>query len=144
MSKRRELHPNSIWDVNAVLQAFHEAGIEKCEFHAIRLWGHLIRCPNDSWHDVAGLPEVAKFVLDSEFKKFTARLHAVQRSSDSETLKLLLQLQDGLRIEAVVMRYDTHSTSSASGSALGGVRSTLCVSSQVGCKMGCKFCATGK
>jgi hypothetical protein len=143
MTKRRKLVPSSVWDKDAVLQAFFEAGIGKAEFHATRLWGHLIRYPGDSWQNVPGLPDLAKSILDSNFTKFTSRLHAVQRSSDGETMKLLLMLQDGLRIESVVMRYDTKSASEHRERESGGVRSTLCVSSQVGCKMGCKFCATG-
>lgn len=41
------------------------------------------------------------------------------------------------------MRYDTRLGKYAGKQRPGGPRSTLCVSSQVGCKMGCKFCATG-
>lgn len=45
--------------------------------------------------------------------------------------KLILQTQDGLRLESVILRI-------ASG------RTSLCISSQVGCAAGCSFCATGK
>lgn len=41
------------------------------------------------------------------------------------------------------MRYDTRLGKYNGKPRPGGPRSTLCVSSQVGCKMGCKFCATG-
>jgi len=51
-------------------------------------------------------------------------------SGDGFTRKFLLGLHDGERIETVLMRY--------SG------RVTACVSSQVGCAMGCVFCATGQ
>lgn len=51
-------------------------------------------------------------------------------SSDGFTRKYLLGLRDAHRIETVLMRY--------SG------RTTACVSSQVGCAMGCVFCATGQ
>ena len=51
----------------------------------------------------------------------------VQRSGDG-TVKLLLGLEDGLRIESVIIPE--------------GDRLTLCVSSQVGCSMGCRFCRT--
>ena len=54
-----------------------------------------------------------------------------QISSDG-TLKYLIEYKDGLYAEAVLMRFDNRSNLS------------ICVSSQVGCKMGCKFCATGK
>ncbi len=52
------------------------------------------------------------------------------RSSDGFTRKYLLALHDGHRIETVLMRYHG--------------RTTACVSSQVGCAMGCVFCATGQ
>lgn len=51
-------------------------------------------------------------------------------SSDGQTRKSLFQLHDGKQIEAVLMKYDR--------------RRTLCISTQVGCAMGCTFCATGQ
>eukprot|EP00522_Entomoneis_paludosa_P013071 CAMPEP_0172451510 /NCGR_PEP_ID=MMETSP1065-20121228/9531_1 /TAXON_ID=265537 /ORGANISM="Amphiprora paludosa, Strain CCMP125" /LENGTH=502 /DNA_ID=CAMNT_0013203473 /DNA_START=263 /DNA_END=1771 /DNA_ORIENTATION=+ len=59
-----------------------------------------------------------------------ARLSHVSTSRDSTT-KLLLQLADGLQVETVIIPWN-------------GVRSTLCISSQVGCRQACRFCATGK
>lgn len=50
--------------------------------------------------------------------------------SKDRTTKFLLQLQDGQQIESVYMPYSD--------------RSSVCVSSQVGCAVGCLFCATGK
>ncbi len=51
-------------------------------------------------------------------------------SSDKHTTKLLFKLNDGRAIETVLMTYDR--------------RRTLCISTQVGCAMGCVFCATGQ
>ena len=53
-----------------------------------------------------------------------------------------------MEVEAVIMSYDTtgrYQGSSDTDSSLGWGhrRATLCVSSQVGCQMGCTFCATG-
>lgn len=54
-----------------------------------------------------------------------------EKTSDSgETVKWLWALGDGTRVETVLMHYDE--------------RSTVCVSSQAGCAMGCTFCATGQ
>ncbi len=57
-------------------------------------------------------------------------------SEDGDTTKLLLRMQDGTLIETVLMQYpepgDRHP------------RSTVCVSTQAGCAMGCVFCATGQ
>ncbi len=63
-------------------------------------------------------------ILDCKIKKR-------QISSDG-TIKYLIEYHDGLCAEAVLMRFDNRANLS------------MCVSSQVGCKMGCKFCATGK
>ncbi|WP_399552263.1 23S rRNA (adenine(2503)-C(2))-methyltransferase RlmN [uncultured Bifidobacterium sp.] len=52
-----------------------------------------------------------------------------QTADEGMTIKTLWRLFDGSLIESVLMRYPT--------------RATLCISSQVGCGMGCPFCATG-
>jgi 23S rRNA (adenine2503-C2)-methyltransferase len=53
-----------------------------------------------------------------------------QTADEGTTVKTLWELFDGARIESVLMRYPK--------------RTTLCISSQVGCGMGCPFCATGQ
>ncbi|MFA5134265.1 MAG: 23S rRNA (adenine(2503)-C(2))-methyltransferase RlmN [Patescibacteria group bacterium] len=52
-------------------------------------------------------------------------------SADGQTVKALLKLGDGKKVETVLMRH-------------GDGRNTVCVSSQVGCPIGCVFCATGQ
>ena len=61
-----------------------------------------------------------------------SRLHAVARADapDGYTTKYLMSLHDGRTVETVLMRYDDG-------------RRTACISTQVGCAMGCTFCATG-
>ena len=54
----------------------------------------------------------------------------VQESKESETVKTLFNCFDDKKIESVLMRHEDE-------------RNTVCVSSQVGCAMGCAFCATG-
>lgn len=54
-------------------------------------------------------------------------------AEDGLTEKVLLGLADGATIEAVLMHYDG-----------GAERHTVCASSQVGCAIGCEFCATGQ
>ena len=53
-----------------------------------------------------------------------------QTSSDGKTVKFLFQLEDGLTIESVLI--------------IEGKRRTVCVSSQVGCALGCTFCSTAR
>ena len=67
------------------------------------------------------------------FVTLTSTVVESRLSSDSTTTKLAVQLQDSHVVETVIMRH--HSPE--------GSRATLCVSSQVGCAMGCTFCATG-
>ncbi|MCC6381487.1 MAG: 23S rRNA (adenine(2503)-C(2))-methyltransferase RlmN [Dehalococcoidia bacterium] len=59
-----------------------------------------------------------------------------QTSADGQTAKLLLRLIDGTLVESVLMQYD--------GGEGRHPRSTVCVSTQAGCAMGCVFCATGQ
>jgi len=143
MPKPRILRPQSVWDLPLLQSAFEEAGVTNAGRHAVRLLGYLIRHPTATWHDVPDLPKAAIACLESHFIKFTSSLQTIQRSTDGETMKLLLKLQDGLSIEVVVMKYDTKADD-GEGKVSGNVRSTLCVSSQVGCQMGCTFCATGR
>ena len=72
----------------------------------------------------------AKFieVLKSDFSLSLPKI-AVKQVAHDGTIKLLLELEDGAKVETVLMRYEY-------GNA-------VCVSSQVGCNMGCSFCASG-
>ena len=66
----------------------------------------------------------------------TKEIHRVV-SDDGETTKLLLNLTGKTSVETVLMQYPS--------SKIGGhPRSTICVSTQIGCAMGCVFCATGQ
>ena len=66
--------------------------------------------------------------LENEFYIPTFQIQEKQVSKRDETIKYLFRLPDGNSIETVVMQYQ-HGTS-------------LCISTQVGCKMGCTFCAS--
>ncbi|MEJ2259527.1 MAG: 23S rRNA (adenine(2503)-C(2))-methyltransferase RlmN [Nitrosopumilaceae archaeon] len=66
----------------------------------------------------------------------TKEVHRVE-SKDGDTTKLLLNLNDETPVESVLMQYKPKKL-------FGHPRSTICVSTQVGCAMGCVFCATGQ
>ena len=76
-------------------------------------------------HDV---PLALRNALSDEFSMFPARQVQHQVATD-RTEKLLLELHDGQFIECVLMRETD--------------RRTVCISTQVGCAMGCVFCASG-
>ena len=58
-------------------------------------------------------------------------------SDDGDTTKLLLNITDQTSVETVLMQYPSSKIN-------GHPRSTICVSTQIGCAMGCIFCATGQ
>ncbi|KAL2925855.1 Dual-specificity RNA methyltransferase RlmN [Bienertia sinuspersici] len=131
----------SIFDFSALQTEFDNAGINS---HFIPLiWKHVLANPDCKWDEISSLPSAAYSLLKSKFLPLTSTLHSVAHSTDAVTTKLLIKLQGGALVEAVIMRYDTRLGKYGGKPRPGGPRSTLCVSSQVGCKMGCKFCATG-
>jgi 23S rRNA (adenine2503-C2)-methyltransferase len=94
-----------------------------------QVWGWLARGAA-SFDEMADIPKPLRSELEREFRITSLRQVAVSEADRGLTTKTLYELDGGHSVEAVVMRY--------SG------RSTLCISSQAGCPIGCPFCATGK
>jgi 23S rRNA (adenine2503-C2)-methyltransferase len=90
-----------------------------------RLWQR----PVTAWAEATDLPQPLRDALDAEWPLTRLELDVHQQSSDG-TEKFLWKLPDGERIESVLIPE--------------GKRRTLCISSQVGCALGCVFCATGR
>lgn len=67
----------------------------------------LLKDPDAEWSTIPELPKAAVQVLEQRFARSTSRVLSSQTSGAGETTKLLVQLQDGLQVEAVVMHYDT-------------------------------------
>ncbi|GMN37890.1 hypothetical protein TIFTF001_007180 [Ficus carica] len=131
----------SVFDAGEIRSEFENAGIN-CKFIPL-IWKHVLQNPDGDFEQVPSLPSSAYLLLRSKFKHLSSSLHSATDSSDGVTTKLLIKLQSGALVEAVIMRYDTRLGKYAGKPRPGGPRATLCISSQVGCKMGCKFCATG-
>lgn len=117
-----------------VLELTREALADWCVAHGapayradqIRRWIFGKRVTSfDQMHDI---PAALRSQLSEEFSLFPATMtqHLVAKD---RTEKLLLQLPDGEYIECVLMREPD--------------RRTICISTQVGCAMGCVFCASG-
>ena len=94
-----------------------------------QIWGWLARGVT-SFDAMRELPRSLRVALDAEFRATSLRPIAVTEADGGKTTKTLFELDGGHSVEAVVMRYAD--------------RSTLCISSQAGCPIGCPFCATGK
>ncbi len=85
------------------------------------------------WSKITTLPKTLKDELSKEFYIDTITNYEVQNSKDG-TKKFLFELRNGDKIESVYIPSNNGTNE----------RRTLCVSSQVGCALGCEFCATGK
>lgn len=83
----------------------------------------------ENWQEAKTLPLNLRCILDKECP-LKINVQAII-SQDEKTVKALITLKDNLKIETVLMRHNNG-------------RNTVCVSSQVGCALGCSFCATGK
>ncbi len=81
------------------------------------------------------LSAAAREALEAQFAYSTVTAYRKRAADDGETVKYLFKLADGRTIETVLMHYPATATSAE--------RTTICVSSQVGCPVGCTFCATG-
>jgi adenine C2-methylase RlmN of 23S rRNA A2503 and tRNA A37 len=135
MVKARKLSPLPVFDEASVRTFLEERGIK--QLHARQLWKVIIKNRPKTLQEADGLAklEMGKQLptgmvaeLAEHFVLTTSRVVEKHVSGDG-TVKLLVELQDSQRVEAVIIRHEG--------------RNTLCVSSQIGCQMGCSFCATG-
>ena len=89
-----------------------------------------------SWGDMTNLPRALRAWLEATFALMPASL-VLNRHSADVTDKLLLELEDLSLIETVIIR------APQDGVGVDHSRKTICISTQVGCAMGCVFCASG-
>ena len=82
----------------------------------------------DSFEEMTNLSKDLREKLDGAYRIPSVKMLERQVSNQDGTNKFLFQLEDGNVVESVLMRYK-HGNS-------------VCISSQVGCRMGCKFCAS--
>lgn len=83
----------------------------------------------DDWNKATILPLALRHKLNEECP--LAIKAEIFKSRHKNSVKALISLADGLKIETVLLSHDDG-------------RNTVCVSSQAGCALGCLFCATGK
>ncbi|WP_404422076.1 23S rRNA (adenine(2503)-C(2))-methyltransferase RlmN [Nibricoccus sp. IMCC34717] len=89
-----------------------------------------------SWDEMTNLPKATRHWLAESFDLIPASLR-LSRQSEDVTDKLLLELGDRSLIETVIIR------APQDGVGVDHSRKTICISTQVGCAMGCVFCASG-
>ncbi|MDR3178739.1 MAG: 23S rRNA (adenine(2503)-C(2))-methyltransferase RlmN [Oscillospiraceae bacterium] len=98
-------------------------------FHAAQIFSWISKGVL-SFYDMTNLSLEFRKELDEKYTIGFVSFFKKVISKDNFTVKYLFSLQDDKKIESVLMKYH-HGY-------------TVCVSTQVGCKMGCVFCATGK
>jgi 23S rRNA (adenine2503-C2)-methyltransferase len=86
----------------------------------------------ESWESVTSWPKALREAAEVELPWDVLNQDMVQQSSAGDTTKFLFSCADGSKVETVLMSHDYHDG-----------RETVCISCQVGCPMGCAFCATG-
>lgn len=116
-------------DLASLENIFLEMGEKKFRARQVEewLWKHGAR----TFDEMTGLSKALRQKLDEKFVINGIELDTFQKSSDG-TLKSRFRLYDGSLIESVLIP------------VVRDKRFTVCVSTQVGCSLSCKFCATGK
>ncbi len=81
-----------------------------------------------SYDEMTNIPKTLRDALANTYPIYTPKVVRKQESKKDGTIKYLWELSDGNCVETVLMRYH--------------YGNTVCISSEVGCKMGCAFCAS--
>lgn len=121
--KAEDLKLKSIWDETLVTEVMDN------KVHRNKMWQWLVHHPDKDISDVPfsswRVKKASVEAILKNFVKYTASVVERNESIRGDTTKLLLELQDGHRVETVIMRHPSHST--------------VCVSSQIGCQMRCRY-----
>lgn len=100
------------------------------KFHAKQIFKWLHREKIENIDEMTDISKSLRDKLKENTYILKLSILEAQKSKQDGTIKFLIKLQDNCAIESVFMKYNHGNT--------------ICVSTQVGCKMGCKFCASTK
>ncbi|MGL4513722.1 MAG: 23S rRNA (adenine(2503)-C(2))-methyltransferase RlmN [Lacipirellulaceae bacterium] len=130
--------PYLLDDVDGQLRdALARAGAPAYRLGQVRRW--LFEKRAVGWEAMSDLPKGLRERLAEEVTLWSAEV-ARHTAADDGTEKLLLALPGGGRIECVLLRENVGRRAAGGAPSL---RRTMCISTQVGCGMGCVFCASG-
>lgn len=118
----------SIYDltIDELTEYFLKIGEKK--YYATELFSWLYNKRITSFSDATNIKKETREKLSKDFTISNIEIVTVEKAKDVR--KYLFKLRDGEHIEAVLMNHD--------------YGNSLCISSQVGCNMGCKFCESGR
>ena len=103
-----------------------ELGLKKFQVKEVFSWLHQKQV--ESFDEMTNISKAGREALDKKFYINFLKITKKLVSSLDGTIKYLYELRDGQMVESVLMHYQ-HGNS-------------LCISTQAGCRMGCKFCAS--
>ena len=112
-------------EMNKLIKLMEEEGQKP--YRATQLYSWIYEKKAESFDEMSDISKSFREVLKEKYCLDLPTVYTKQVSKDG-TIKLLVELKDGYKVECVLMRYSY-------GCA-------VCVSSQVGCNMGCSFCST--
>ena len=104
--------------------------LDEKKFHAKQIFKWIHKVGVTSFDEMTDISKSLRDKLKNNTYILNMEVITCQKSKKDGTMKFLIKLIDNCAIESVFMRYNHGNT--------------LCVSTQVGCKMGCKFCASTK
>ena len=101
-------------------------GVEEFRYEQIQNWifGNFV----ENWQKMENLPKDLRNLLSNKIQLHPLQINQVSGSGNEPTQKFLFKTKSGHSIESVLMHEQK--------------RTTVCISSQVGCAVDCKFCAT--
>jgi 23S rRNA (adenine2503-C2)-methyltransferase len=99
------------------------------KYRAEQLFNWIYKRNIQSFAEMENLPKQLKVNIADNYLFNPLKILKVTGAKSAKTRKYLLECQDGEKIEAVLMKEQK--------------RITICLSSQIGCALGCEFCATG-
>ncbi len=126
----------SLTDMDGAAMVQLAASFGEPEFRGRQLFHWVHGKLETDTHNMTSLPGPFIERLADDYRVMRAEPERELTSADGSTRKLLLRLADGQTLETVLMQ--------APASARAEDRYTVCVSSQVGCALGCAFCVTGQ
>ena len=112
------------------------------KFRAKQIYAWLYQKHIDSFDQMLNLPKQTRIELDQNYDLNTLKIIKKEKSIDG-SIKYLFECQDGSTIESVLLLMKSE-LKDLEGNILKEVKYSICVSSQVGCKIGCSFCLTAK
>ncbi len=119
---------NSIYNLSREELEEYFLSIGSKKFHALQLFDWLYVKRIKDYNEITNIKKEVIDNISSNYSISPLKIVEVQR--DKDVNKYLFELNDGEHIEAVLMMHDY------------GI--SVCVSSQVGCNMGCRFCESGR